>query len=370
MRACIHPHSRTSPRPGTPRFPNFLISPKERPVSITINPNVNLNPTNFLPLGLVSNTVNAGVNAAQSGIMQQLSQLFSMLSQLFGSGLQNSQFNTNPLSSALGNTLGNSLNNGLGNLPLSGLQNAQFGGSPISISLGNGNGQSFTPALQNPQLGGGGPITITINNPGTPASSGTDRSIGAGSFQPQQPMNTERAAQVLNQNFDRLSGGAETFNRSDLQRVANDPSSPSELRQAARFVLNNPQAMSALDTADKRCSAGADGRISKGDLTAIGGPLVPMQPMTTERASQVLSQNFDKISGGSENITRDDLSRVANDPSQPTELRRAAQFLLDNPGSVIKLDNADARFRGKSEATDGRISKGDLAAGSTLSDWQ
>lgn len=365
MRARIHPHSRTSLRPGMPRFPSFLF-PKERPVSITINPNLNLNPANFLPLDSVTNTVNTGVNAAQSGIMQQLSQLFGMLSQLFGSGQQNSQFNTNPLSSTLGNTLGNSLNNGMGNLSLSGVQNPQFGGSPINISLSNGNGQSFSPALQNPQLGSG-PINITINNnSGNPASIGTDRNIATGGCQSQQPMNTERATQVLTQNFDKLSGGAENFGRSDLQRVADDPSSPPELRRAARFVLDNPQVMSALDTADKRCNAAADGRISLGDLMAAGGAVQPQPAMTADRATQVLNQNFDNVSGGKETVSRDDLRRALTDPNSSPEMKDAANFLLNNPDAFRKLDTADQRAAGPvpmfTALGDGRISKGDTVA--------
>ena len=361
MRAHIHPYSRTSLRPGMPHFPSFLF-PEERPVSITINPNLNLNPTNFLPIDAMSNTVNAGVNAAQSGIMQSLSQLFSMLSQLFASGLQNSQFNTNPLSSTLGNTLGNSLNNGLGNLTLSGLQNPQLGSGPINISLANGNGQSFSPALQNPQLGSG-PITITINNnSGNPASIGTDRSIATGGCQSQQPMSTERAAQVLNQNFDKLSGGAETFNRDDLQRVANDPNSSPELRRAARFVLDNPQVMSALDTADKRCNAAADGRISLGDLTAAGGAVQPQSAMTADRAAEVLNKNFDNVSGGKETVDRNDLRRVLNDPNSSPELKQAASFLLNNPAAYRKIETADAWAQGGTSIPDGRISKGDTVA--------
>lgn len=203
-------------------------------------------------------------------------------------------------------------------------------------------------------------------------SKGDLTSVG-GIVTPQPAMSTERASQVLNQNFDKLSGGAETFGRNDLLRVANDPNSSPELRQAARAVLNDPQAISKLDAADSRSRGGneaADGRISKGDLTAVGGSVTPLLPMTTERAAQVLNLNFDQVSDGKEAVTRDDLNRVANDPTKSPEVRQAARFLLDNPGSVLKLDNADSRFRGKNEATDGRISRGDLTVGSTLSDWQ
>ena len=369
-------------------------------MSINLNPNLNLNPTSFLSMDSVSNTVNSSVNAAQSGIMQSLSQLLNTLSQLLSSGMQNCQFNPNSMSSHLGNSLGNSLSNGMGNLSLSGLQNPQLGGSPINISLGNGNGQSFSPAEQNRQLDrspininlgngngqsfspavqnpqfGGSPITINIEtNPGRDQFGQPQVVSSSGNCQAQQPMSTERAAQVLNQSFDKLSGGAETFGRDDLQRVANDPSSSPELRQAARFVLNNPQAMSALDTADTRCNAAADGRISKGDLTAAGGAVQSQPPMNADRAAQVLNQNFDNVSGGKETVNRDDLRRALTDPNSSPEVKSAANFLLNNPDAFRKIETADQRSQGSGGLSavvgDGRISKGDTVASMALSNTQ
>lgn len=347
-------------------------------MSINLNPNLNLNPTSFLSMDSVSNTVNSSVDAAKSNIMQSLSQLFSALSQMFASGMQNSQFNTNPLSGNLGNTLGNSLSNGMGNLSLSGLQNPQLDRSPISINLGNGNGQSFSPAVQNPQFGGS-PITINIeNNPGRDRLGQPQVVSSSGNCQAQQPMSTERAAQVLNQSFDKLSGGAETFNRSDLERVANDPSSSPELRQAARFVLSNPQAMNALDTADTRCNAAADGRISKGDLTAASGAVQPQpqpQPsMNADLAAQVLNQNFDNISGGKKTLDRDDLRRALTDPNSSPEVKSAANFLLNDPDAFRKIDTAHQRSQGSGGLSaavgDGRISKSDTVASMALSNTQ
>lgn len=310
-------------------------------MSINLNiPGFNPNSLSLMnPVSSLSSGLGAVANTTQSGIMQILAQLFGALGQMFSMGGQNGQFQSNPASLNIGNLLG---------------QGQQMGHQ--AINTGSGFGQ---------------PLNLDINF-GQPQVRGT-QSRDVGHCASAKSMSTERASQVLNQNFDKLTGGAENFGRGDLVRVANDPNSSAELRQAARTVLNDPQAMSRLDTGDSRSRGGnelADGRISKGDLTSVGGAVAPVQPMTTERAAQVLGQNFDAISGGKETITRDDLSRIANDPGKSPELRQAAQFLLDNPGSVIKLDNADARFRGKNEATDGRISKGDLTAASTLSDWQ
>lgn len=312
-------------------------------MSINLNiPGFNPNTLSLMnPVSSLTSGLGSIANTTQSGIMQILAQLFGALGQMFSMGGQNGQFQANPASLNIGNLLG---------------QGQQMGHQ--AVNTGNSFGQPLN-------------LDINFGQPQPQVRGSQTRDVGhCGSA---QPMSTERASQVLNQNFDKLSGGAETFGRGDLVRVANDPNSSSELRQAARSVLNDPQAMSRLDAADSRSRGGnelADGRISKGDLTAVGGPVATVQPMTTERAAQVLNQNFDSVSGGKETITRDDLSRVANDPSKSPELRQAAQFLLDNPGSVIKLDNADARFRGKNEATDGRISKGDVAVGATLSDWQ
>lgn len=325
-------------------------------MSINLNiPGFNPNTLSLMnPVSSLTTGLGSVANTAQSGIMQTLSQLFSSLSQMFSTGGQNGQFQANLGSQNIGNTLG---------------QGQLMGNQAFNMGNSFGQPQQLGNSFGQPQQ----PINITINtNGGQPQVQGSQtRDVGHCSSA--QPMSTERAANVLNQNFDKVSGGAETFDRGDLRRVANDPNSSPELRQAARTVLNDPQAMNRLDTGDSRSRGGnemADGRISKGDLTAVGGAVAPPQPMTTERASQVLNQNFNQVSGGAETFTRDDLSRVANDSSKSPELRQAAQFVLDNPGSMSKLDNADARFRGKNEATDGRISKGDVNAAATLSDWQ
>jgi hypothetical protein len=296
------------------------------------------------PVSSVATGLGSAANATQSGIMQSLSQLLSSLGQLLTMGAQGGQFQASQGGLNLGNSLG---------------QGQQMGHQ--GFNLGNSFGQSQQPFSLGVDLGQPRSLGVDLGVPRTQGSQSRD----LGSSFLAQPMSTERAVNVLNQNFDQVSGGAETLNRSDLRRIANDPNSSPELRQAARTVLNDPQAMKKLDTADSRSQGGnemADGRFSKGDLTTVGGAGAPPQSMSTERAAQVLNQNFDKVSGGSQTIDRGDLRRIANDPNSSPELRQAARTVLNDPQAMNKLDTADSRSRGGSEMADGRISKGDLTS--------
>jgi hypothetical protein len=467
-------------------------------VSISINQNVS--PANFLSLESLSNSLYSGLNTgAQSTVMQSMSQLLGSLGQLFSAG-PNSQFTANPL---FGN-LGNSLGNGLGTLPMLGGQASQFAAQALPLGAGAldvDNRQAALPALQKPQVTGSpdtSPLTITINNStGGPVSIAIDRGAGQAAApaapaesplpvppaRPVQPMTAERAAEVLNRNFDNISGGKETVDRNDLRRVMNDPNCSAEMRQAASFLLNNPDAMRQIETADLRaqgkCSV-ADGRISKGDTGATmalsgspspqeskaaaallankdallagdnlisreelgmialtgklpngqpapadlkeaaryftenpekfnklenanfyrdptstsipksdgkigledlqimanggnGGNGAPpaQQPMTAERAVELLNRNFDNLSGGKETVDRSDLRRAVNDPNSSPELKQAASFLLNNPQAYRQLETADQRATGPVPLADalgdGRISKGDTLASMALS---
>lgn len=329
-------------------------------MSINITP-PSINPGNFIQTNTLTNPISSGLNSMQSGIMQSLSQVFNMLSQLFASGAQNPMFSGNPLSNNIGNNLGrDSLGQpqvvpSYGNNPLQPVPN--FSNNPGQDSLGQprvipGNGNQSGP-----------PISVIINNPGREYAGQPIVGPSCGSRSndlSQQPMNADRAAQVLNKNFDNISGGGGVVTRDDLQRALNDPNSSKEVKDAASYLLNNKDVFRGLDTASGGDRGGpglglraifGDGKISKADTTAAmvrDGTQLPQE----REAINALLAHKDSLMVGDKLISRAELATIAagglmpNGQPAPPDLRQAAMFLTQNPEFFSKLEDTNHHLNG------------------------
>lgn len=302
-------------------------------MSINITSAFNPNALSMMnPVSNLTSSLGSAVNPAQSGIMQSLSQLFSSLSQMFSTGMQNGQFQANQGSLNIGNLFGQGQQMGhqglnLGNL----LGQGQMGHQ--GYNLGNAFGQSQQP------------FNVSINM-GQPQAQGT-RSCGSGNDGSQQPMTADRASEVLNKHFDNISGGNQTVDRGDLQRAANNPNNPAELREAARLLLNDAGALRSLDTADSRARNGfevADGRISKGDTSAAMAMSGALTQQDRNDVS-VLMANKNGFAGADGVISKEEVAtvaaggRLANGQVATEAEVAAAKRLTANPEKFNRLEN-------------------------------
>jgi len=183
------------------------------------------------------------------------------------------------------------------------------------------------------------------------------------------------AVTQLNLYFDLLDTAAGKGKRdgkighSDLKAAAKNPELPQELRDACRFLTNNPAAYNQLDAS---ANGKRDGLISKKDVAAVFEKLPEelrgITPsafnyrLTWANAVTQLNLYFDLLDTAAGKGKRDgkighsDLKAAAKNPGLPPELREACQFFISNPAAFNQLD---ASANGK---RDGLISKKDLAA--------
>jgi len=325
---------------------------------MTITINQSISRTDPGPLAAVSDLVDPSVNSVQKGFMQSMAQLFSVLSQLFSSGAQNSQFNATPLSTKLGDTI-SAVSKSLGST-----QPAQIGGNSVTIAMDrgqlehrhlmDGQGRSMSAEnILNIKLGDGlGKSNILDLGK---SSNILDLDLGKDVTAPpiMTPMNMDRAAQILNRNFDNVSGGKETVGRDELTRALTDPTSSPEMKRAARFLLDNPDAFRKLETADQRAAGGggcsmraADGLISKGDTVAcMAKSDTPASQRERIAIAELLANKDLFMSGGDKAISKDELAYISatgklpNGQPAPESLRSAARFFTQNPEAFAKLED-------------------------------
>lgn len=170
----------------------------------------------------------------------------------------------------------------------------------------------------------------------------------------QQAMDPAQAFKVLDRNFDKLSGGKESFTDADLQRAAADGSNP-ELQRAASAILANKSALSGLDTADFDNSNKAPGATQGKDQVYSRGDLVAAMDKSSlsqgdAAAVRTLKDNSALLfDGGKKGLTKDDLQKMAAPDWQPpsgmnvTEAARvqeSARFILSKPELMDQLDSA------------------------------
>ncbi|MCL2626148.1 MAG: hypothetical protein FWD46_04955 [Cystobacterineae bacterium] len=161
------------------------------------------------------------------------------------------------------------------------------------------------------------------------------------------------------------------ISKKDLEAALKNPSLPQELRDACRFLLDNPAVFNQLDVGAGKGSC--DGIISRKDVAMVLEklPATP-QEMTAEyqsywaefrNALSMLNLYFDMLDTAAGKgkkdgkISRKDLEAAMNNPAFPKELREACRFLLNNPAAFNRLDIAAGIGR-----CDGIIGKKDVAA--------
>jgi hypothetical protein len=184
------------------------------------------------------------------------------------------------------------------------------------------------------------------------------------------PMSPSRVLSVLDRNFDNIKGPDGNVGRRELAKAADNPSSPPELKAAANYMLGNPKALASLDRADatvrQKFGEQADGRFSKGDLTATlqKTSITPAD----KKAIETLVQNKSSLLSGDKLLSRAELGQVAttgqlpNGKTASAELRVAAQHLLSKPELFDRLDDANLvkNHSGQGPRGDGKISLTDM----------
>jgi hypothetical protein len=184
------------------------------------------------------------------------------------------------------------------------------------------------------------------------------------------PMGPSRAVQVLTRHFDNIKGADGKVGRLELARAADNPSSSPELKAAANMVLSNPKALASLDLADakvrQKFGEQADGRFSKGDLTALLQKTT-FTPGDTQ-AIDTLIRNKSALLSGDKLLSRAELGQIAttgempNGKTAPAELRVAAQHIQRKQELFDRLDDSNLvkNHHGQGPRGDGKISLADL----------
>lgn len=126
-------------------------------------------------------------------------------------------------------------------------------------------------------------------------------------------------------------GGADqVVGLSDLEAIANDPSAPAHLRDAARYLLDNRLLLSLASIVDG--TEPYEIRPDDARLTPEGIRLF----LEFNQSLNAVALDFDRLDvaahGGDPDgyVSVNDLRAAADDPSLPRELRDAAAFLLAN----------------------------------------
>lgn len=191
----------------------------------------------------------------------------------------------------------------------------------------------------------------------------------------QQQFNTQmgNAIDTLDRNFALLDGAASKdsskrtdglIGKKDLEAVLNNPNAPQDLKDACKFLLENPAARNQFDVASR--IGNVDGLIGRSDLQAMKsqyppvGSFNPMQGFDPTRglppgqqapgsqytsALQNLKQNFSLLDTAAGEGSKDgvigynDLKAALKNPGLPQDLKDSISFLLSNPGMLRDLDS-------------------------------
>jgi hypothetical protein len=164
----------------------------------------------------------------------------------------------------------------------------------------------------------------------------------------QRAMTQDRAVQVLKENWEKASkrNNGETISRCSLKDVLSDPNASPELKEAARFLLNNNAAFNNLERADAgrlgKTGEMADGTISRGDLDAALHS-IPFTPRE-QQVAKTLLDNLNVLGNGDQKITQADLAKILatgllpnGQPASPAMLA-AARHVAANPSFFSKLE--------------------------------
>ncbi|MEW6281120.1 MAG: hypothetical protein AB1758_21075 [Candidatus Eremiobacterota bacterium] len=167
-------------------------------------------------------------------------------------------------------------------------------------------------------------------------------------------MSPAAAAEVLERYLpmlDRAKGGEADglFGREDLAAVLESPDAPAELREAARYALQNDYAYNAFDASK---NGELDDKVGAEDLQLARQRLADLTPqshdgpMTEAVAARTLLRYLplvDQAAGQGnrdEKIGRADLEALAASPDLPPDLRQAVDYLVNNPAIFNHFDQA------------------------------
>lgn len=223
------------------------------------------------------------------------------------------------------------------------LQVLANGGMPNGAGLPN----AFQPNAPQTNIYGQAPNVQT-----TVAPTGETKFDASGNVQ----MDKDRAFREVARNFDQLTKGKDNYiTKDDLKAIAEgrlqdhqkSANYTPELRAAAKYLLDNPDAMKELETSDAKAQGfkgKADGKIGKGDTTAA------MQRTSfsvgEKEALQTVAKYGDELFHGRKTVSLEDMQKIAKEGKMPdgkpapADLRDAAKLLVSQPETFGKLDNA------------------------------
>lgn len=336
-------------------------------------------------------------NPLGGALMQQLPQLLGLLSQfgMGGSPMMNPQMNPmmnpmgvgpqmNPMMNpmAMGpqmNPLMNPMMNPMGvgpqmnpmMNPLMNPMTSPFMGAPTNFGMPQG----VPPQFSQPGFPGTpGGVPSAPNAPTVVPNTGEVKYDAAGNVK----MDKDRAVREISRNFDQLTQGKDNYITKDdlraiadggLQRHQKSANYTPELRAAAKYMLDNPEAFKELETSDSKAQGfkgKADGKIGKGDTTAA------MQKtgfsVGEKDALQTVAKYGDELFHKHHLVSKEDLQKIVkegkmpNGKAAPADLKEAAQLLLSQPETFTKLDNAMKIRKGHhgDQHGDGKFSLNDL----------
>ena len=171
--------------------------------------------------------------------------------------------------------------------------------------------------------------------------------------------------------LDTANGGPKDglFDKNDLEALAKNPNLSEDLREAVNFLLKNPAAFNAADTANQANGTTGDRKISADDIKAFfqnagrtaeyeellgrAGKILEEideaagNTMSAGEAGKVFKDNFkmlDAADGQRNNgvsVKTEDLVKLLNEnPGLDKDVRDAIQFFIDNPAMNKALDVA------------------------------
>lgn len=156
----------------------------------------------------------------------------------------------------------------------------------------------------------------------------TGGGIDLGTLEDYQPMDGVTAPKTLLADFGLIdTDGDGKIDTDDLKAAAANESLPSDLRDAAQYLLANPTLYARAETMHEDYYGDTDGTLSRDDLTTF----VAMQPQLA-----VIAQNYRLLDTADEGgdpdgfVSEDDLKAAAASTTLPVALRTAAQWFLDH----------------------------------------